>query len=68
MGNNLPEEVGHLGSYRHMGCLEACHRPWSIVVEEEQDDKECQLAQSCFAIVPKKGGHASYRWGSLAFD
>ena len=68
MIDNLPEEVDHLESYRHMGCLEACRHPWSIVVEGEQDDKEFQQVQSCFAIVPKKGGHASYRWGSLAFD
>jgi len=68
MSSDLPEEVDHLGIDRHMGCLEACHHPSSIVVEVEQDGKEFQLVQSCFAIVPKKGGRASFRWGNLAFD
>jgi len=50
----------------HMGEQEACPLT-DTVVGEELVGKGCQQVRSCFEIGPRRDGHGSCQWGSLAF-
>jgi len=50
----------------HMGEQEACPLT-DIAVEEEPGGMECQQVRSCFENGPKRDGHESCQWGTLAF-